>query len=578
MQNLMEPRPNFLLHAILRFPPDGLRRTACLCANICPAAYLSLVLGVACCSLASAQVQLDRFYPPVVSAGTETNIKAEGKFPKWPVEAVVDREDVKLVIGKDSGQFSLNLPSDAPPGIVWVRLFDETSASKLVPLLIESTATLEEVEPNQKIDEATAVELPAVVYGRLAKSNDIDTYRVHLKKGQTFVASTLAHRPLGSPMDAVMQLVDQQGNVIAQADDDRGIDPQLVYLAEEDRELFVRIFAFPEVPTGTIGYAGSASFVYAIRMTNDVYVDHVLPLVQPLDSSASASTAFGWNLPPKYDLQSQDATDQSPRITHIASSLGWQLQTSLSHEAVVITENESEDFATAPSLPCVFSGHISELNQTDRLRFTVKAGTRYEAVVHSRAHGFPLDSVLRVINVADGSELIRNDDVARNQYDASVTFTPKTAGEVELQVSDLVDGHSLRHAYSVVIAEAPATVELTVSDAQFAITKEGSVEIPITIARKHGFDQALTITAEGLPEGIRAEPVVSEAKGDTSKTVKLKLVADKSVSYQGPFRITARPKATDDKPSPSTTFTASHDLRDAVQVKTFWLTAPAAKD
>ncbi|WP_144057623.1 serine protease [Novipirellula maiorica] len=528
-------------------------------------------------SLASAQVQLDRFYPPVISVGNTVTVKAEGKFPKWPVKAVVDREDVEVVVEKDSGQLSVKLPADAAPGIAWIRLIDETSASKLVPILIEPSATLEEVEPNQKIAEATSVTLPAVVYGRVAKSNEIDTYRVQVTKGQAFVATTIAHRPLGSPMDAVMQLVDEQGNMIAQADDDRGIDPQLVYVADEDRELFVRIFAFPEVPTGTIGYAGSASFVYSIRMTNDAYVDHVLPLVLPADAVASDSKAFGWNLPPKYDLQQRVATPHSPLIAQISSTLGWQWQTSLPGDAVVIAETADNEFATASSLPCVFSGHISEPNDVDRLRFKSKASTRYKAVVHSRAFGFPLDSQLRVVNVADGVELSSNDDVSRGQYDSAIEFTAKDASELELQVSDLVDGHSIRHAYSVVISEATPTVELTVSEDHFAMNKDRTLEVPITISRKHGFDQELTITANGLPEGIKAEPVVSKVKGDTSTSVKLKLVADKTAAYQGSFRITARSAATD-KSASATTYTATYALRDAINISDIWLSVPAVKD
>lgn len=600
MKYAMNSSPTFLLNAFTRFLAKhrwlnasrselstgerssrlsvrSLSRLPKLGSSVYSTIFFPSMLFIVCCPSASAQVQLDRFYPPVVSIGSETNVIAEGSFPTWPVKAVVDREGVDVVVGTESGKLSLQLSTDAAPGVLWVRLFDESSASKLVPLLIEPAPTIEEVEPNQKIKEATAVNLPAIVYGRLATGNDVDTYRIHVRKGQSFVASTLAHRPLQSPMDAVMQLVDQHGNVIAQADDDHGIDPQLVYLADEDRDLYVRIFAFPEVPTGTIGYAGAASFVYAIRMTDDVYVDHVLPLIQPLPSSAFSRAAFGYNLPPDHDLHLQEATSQSPQIAYIPSSLGWQWQTSLAHDAVVVAETGGDDFATAPSLPCIFSGHISEPSETDRLRFAVNAATRYEAVVHSRAHGFPLDSVLRVISVSDGSELARNDDMAHNQYDATVTFTSKDAGEVELQLSDLVDGHGPNHAYSVVIGEALPGVALKVSENQFVINQDGNVEIPVTIARKYGFDRELVVNAEGLPEGIRSESAVSQATGETSTLVKLKLIADKTVAYQGAFRIIARPTSTEEKPTTAENFTASHDLRDAIRVDTFWLSAPPIK-
>ena len=527
-------------------------------------------------SIASAQVQLDRFYPPVVHIGGETVINAEGKFPTWPVEIVSDRDDVKIVVGKDSGQLTVNISTDVSPGVVWIRMLDNASASKLVPLLIEPIAATSEVEPNNKIIEATPVELPAVVYGKLAKSNDLDTYRIKLKRGQTFVASAVAHRLLRSPMDAVMQLVDGRGNVIVQADDERGLDPQLVYEADGDAELFLRIFAFPEVANSTIGYAGAESFVYAIRLTSDTFVDHSLPLVVSADHSIVAAVPHGWNLPPKPEVFRSSATTHSPIVNHVPSALGWQWQTVLAHDAVMIDDVENGSVAVAQSLPCIFSGHIAARGEIDRIRFHVNASTRYEAVVHSRAHGFPLDSVVRVVNFADGSEVVTNDDVSRGQYDASVVFTTKVAGEFVLEISDLVDGHGPRHAYSVVIAEAIPSADLSVAEDHFIVIAGSSVEIPISIVRQNGFDQELTITADGLPKGVVAEPVVSQTKGDTSKTVKLKIVADKTALSQSNFQIVASVAAPDDASSVGK-FTAKYRLHEITAVEDLWLTAVAAK-
>lgn len=528
-------------------------------------------------SIASAQVQLERFYPPVVHIGGETIINAEGKFPTWPVEIVSDRDDVKIVAGKDSGQLTVNVSTDVSPGVVWIRMLDNASASKLVPLLIEPIAATSEVEPNNKIIEATPVELPAVVYGKLAKSNDLDTYHVNLKRGQTFVASAVAHQPLRSPMDAVMQLVDGRGNVMVQADDDRGLDPQLVYEADEDADLFLRIFAFPEVANSTIGYSGAESFVYAIRLTSDAFVDHALPLVVSADASSVASVPYGWNLPPKLEVLRRGATIHSPIVNHVPSALGWQWQTASMHNAVMIDDGESGSVAVAESLPCVFSGHIAERGEIDRIRFPVTASTRYEAVVHSRAYGFPLDSVLRVVNLSDGSEVITNDDVARGQYDASVVFTPKVAGEFVLEISDLVDGYGPRLAYSVVIAEATPTADLSVTEDHFIVTAGASVEIPISIVRRNGLDQELTITAQGLPEGVVAEPVVSQTKGDTSKAVKLKIVADKAAAFQGSFQIVASVAAPDGE-SPASRFSTKYRLNEVIAIEDLWLTTVATKN
>ena len=223
-------------------------------------------------------MQLDRFFPPAVGAGQSVVIQAEGKFPKWPIEVVVDRSDISIQADKDSGKLKVEVPGDAAPGIAWVRGLDATSASNLVPLLIEPISPVSEVEPNETLTDATGLDMPCILVGRLAKSGEVDTFRLSVKAGQTLVVSVIGHRVLRSPMDAVAQLVDESGHVLAQADDQRGLDPQIVYEVQRDRTLFVRLFAFPETPNSTVGFAGAATFVYEIRMTTGPFVDHVLPL------------------------------------------------------------------------------------------------------------------------------------------------------------------------------------------------------------------------------------------------------------------------------------------------------------
>ncbi len=535
-----------------------------------------LVAFVLLPSTAFAQVELDRFYPPVVRIGGETVIQAEGKFSTWPVEAIGDRDDVKLIAGKESGQLTIQVAADAPPGVTWLRLFEGVSASKLVPLLIEPMTGAAEVEPNNKIREATSVELPAVVYGKLAKSEDLDTYRIRLKRGQTFVASVLAHRPLRSPMDAVLQLVDARGHVIFQTDDERGLDPQIVYEAVDDTEIFVRIFAFPEVANSTIGYAGAESFIYTIRMTTDAFVDHVLPLVVSPNDSGATMEPYGWNLPPKSGDLRSGVTKYLASVRYLPSALGWHWQTMSSDHAATVQETGSDSIAAVMSLPCIFSGHIATRGEIDRIRFPVSASVRYEAVVHSRAFGFPLDSTLRVVNLVDGAEVATNDDVANGQYDASVAFTPKVDGEYLLEVSDLVEGHGPRHAYSVVIGTAKSTAELSVADDHFTVNAGASVEVPVSISRRHGFDQQLTVVARGLPEGVVAEPMVSPKDGEASKSVKLKIVADKPAAFQGRFQIIATVSTPEAAPS-SETFTAKHSLNEVIAIDNFWLTVVSGK-
>ncbi len=519
---------------------------------------------------ATAQVQLDRFYPPAVSVGGEATIKGEGKFPVWPLDVVCDREEIKVIPSEESGSFRIVVPNNAAPGVAWIRLHDPASASSLVPLLIEPQQPVTETEPNNSLEEAGKVDLPGVFVGRLEKSGDVDTLRISVRSGQTLVVSAVAHRVLRSPMDAVLQLLDQSGHVIVQVDDVRGMDPQIVHHVQQDGELLVRLFAFPETPNSTIGYAGAASHVYLLRLTSDAFVDHVLPLVVSGDNPAAQPR--GWNLPEKADVERSPPTAVSPSIAYVPGTLGWQCQLRGPADSIHQFESREENkTATAPTLPFIFSGHIEHPAEVDRIQFEVLKGKSYRASVHSRKFGFTLDSVLRLVNPRDGSELGRNDDRERNQYDAALDYTAKEDGLVELQISDLVDAHGPRHAYSIVVEERKAGVKLSLAADHFAVKAGATVEIPIAIERQNGFNEKLQIIVEGLPAGVQAEPVDSEAKGATAKSVTLKLTADKGVQSQGTFRVNGYRVDAEGRPT-GDPFTAIHSLRETIAIEDIWLT------
>ena len=503
-------------------------------------------------------------------------IKAEGKFPAWPVEIVCDRDEVTIEAATESGELAVAIPAGSAPGVAWVRMHDKTSASKLVPLLIEPIKPLTETEPNNEIAAAATVGLPNVLAGRLEKSGDVDSFRIAVRSGQALVVSATAHRVLQSPMDAVLQLVDLQGNVIVQSDDVRGIDPQIVYQVKDDAELLVRIFAFPETPNSTIGFAGAASFVYMLRVTTDAFLDHALPLV--IGSDTAASTPFGWNLPPGANVKHYSATSTSPAVAYLPGCFGWQWQVVASKDAVSLVESEQAAEPTvANRLPCIFSGHIGRPGEIDRVRVEVEKGKKYRASVQSREFGFAIDSVLRFVDAKAGTELARNDDRSRDQYDATVEYSPKEAGEVELQISDLVDAFGPRHAYSVLIEESKPSFALSLAEDHYAVRAGESVEIAVSVSRLQGFQAKLKISAEGLPEGIQAEPIESDTKGGSAKSVKLKLTATKdAAAYQGVFTILGTVLDSDGMPTGDSS-TAFHQLRDVVRLKEVWLAVAAAK-
>ncbi len=547
------------------------------------ATVIGVSLAISTGQLGAAEIAAERLFPPAISVGSESVVNVEGKFPNWPVKVWCDRDDVSVVADEESGRLKVTVDGEPVSGIAWLRLYDDESASPLLPLLVDPVDVTSEVEPNNDPASATVAGLPASLVGKLDKANDVDCFAVDVNAGQTLVASVMANRTLRSPMDAVLQLVDQDGNVLAQSDDSRGLDPQIVYPCPADARYVLRLFAFPETPNSTIGYSGAASFVYRIHVTTEAWVDYSLPLLS--DSAVIPPvTLFGNRLDEIADPTIVSATSISPPLVTAPEALGWHALRPVELSGVKWFDASGET-TEINSLPAVVSGHFDNAAELHRMHVAVRPSAKYRCRVASRSSDLLVDSVITVIDPATGKQLARNDDASRSDRDAMADFTFAAAGDpppseavVEIQLTDLVGGHGRGHAFSVAIAEVQPTVRLTIAADRFRLTPAAAVEIPVNIERRDGFNEELSITVTGLPEGIRCEPVTSETKGDTAKEVKLKLevvdaTAEAPLLHQGEIRIEATPStsATESDVETRPQWVAEYDLTGGFSTRQIWL-------
>ena len=88
----------------------------------------------------------------------------------------------------------------------------------------------------------------------------------------------------------------------------------------------------------------------------------------------------------------------------------------------------------------------------------------------------------------------------------------------------------VEHATLAVVEPSP--FELEVGFSSVNLVKGGTVEIPVMIRRRAGFDAPIRFAAQGLPKGVHLKAVTAEA-ADTSVTIELQ--ADHSVAT-GPYR------------------------------------------
>jgi hypothetical protein len=517
----------------------------------------------------AAPPQLKYFFPGGAQAGQTLDIEAHGKFDSWPVRAWVDQPGLSVSPKEKKGELSVTVAADATPGVYWLRIYSAEGTSSPAPLVVGNLPEMNEQEPNDSPAKPQELTSPnVVVNGRLRRKGDVDTFAVRVEKGQTLVAEIEAHRTLASPIDTLLEVVSSEGFVLAHNDDDQEIDPRIVFTAPASGVYQVRTFCFPATPNSTISLAGDDTSVYRLTIAVGGFWDYALPLAvtgenQPVE-------AFGWNLPddarqliPRLLPESKQALLVDPRI---ANTLVLPLE---AHPCIVANEPSTSGHPQAIQLPLTITGRIEAPRDKDAFRFSAKAGETINFRIESRALGFPLDSVLEVID-SQGKSLARVDDLGDNR-DAQIAFAAPADGQYDLTVTDLHRQGGPRYVYRLSATIARPDFNLSLAADNFTVAAGQKLELPVTIERLQGFKQPIQVRIKGLPDGVTAEPALSQNEGDSAKSVKLVITAG-----DAPFTVPVRIVGTvTDSESPIHFAEATMSGRTR-RAKDIWLTITAA--
>lgn len=498
--------------------------------------------------------------------GQTVEITVQGKLGTPPLSFWSDRPELTASFPEKTEQtFSLTIPESASPGVALFRITNAEGASTLRPFLIGTLPELSETEENERLSAAQQIEtLPVTVNAKLGKNGDVDTYRLSLKQGQTLIAEMSAHRNLGSPMDAVLQIVSEDGFVLSQNDDDRGHDPLLVFEVPQTGNYYLRTFGFPATPNSSIRFSGGADWIYRLTLTTGPYVDHIQPLAVTSNSVTSAQV-IGWNLlTTVIDIPAQTEEVELPfQVDQAANVIPVSV---VAHP--VLTESNFPD--SIDKFPVTISGQIIESGEVDSFRIDGKKGSPLLIEADARSLGSQLDPVLRLTD-GNGQQLTEVDDLAREKYDSETTYTPKTDGPIVVEIRDRFEHGSPRHFYRLTISTPSPGYTIGVAQDHFEYpTGDQPLEIPVVVTRDKGFNAPVKVSIEGLPEGITAETVTSEPEGDSSKKVTLKLVRGEIESFSGPIRIVASSEGE----APITTAATPAFTPGSGKIDQLWFTVP----
>jgi hypothetical protein len=508
-------------------------------------------------TLWAAPPTLEHIFPAGARRGSKTVVTCTGKFEDWPVHVWAPGATVNVL--SEAGKLEIALPEDLPSDLLWLRLYNDEGASAIVPLLVGELEEVEEQEPNNAPQEAQAVPACAVtVNGVVQENDDVDAYAVDLKVGQTLVASLDAHTRLGSPMDAMLQITSANGAVLAANHDTLGLDPRLAFTASVAGTHVVRVFAFPAEPDTNIRYRGAPSYIYRLTLTTGPFVAHALPLAVPVGQATVG--ARGWNLAPmaRFPIllrgdtevgrlmmdETQRAIDVFPdgQLAFVrAARCGGSARVRVVRQIAMAqpTAEIQDDEPTHLVLPSTVTGRLSEPAEQDEYLVTLASGQAIVVAAEAPSLNLPTSPLVHLVDPS-GKTVASNQNQGPVQ-DAVLRHTVSVDGEYQIRLRDRFNHGSELHSYRLSLHTDQANVMLTADVDALVVKRNAPAELPVTIVRHSPANEplgALTIEAIDLPEGITAEPVVSEAEGETAKKVTLRIVST-GPPFSGPIRVRA---------------------------------------
>jgi hypothetical protein len=445
----------------------------------------------------------------------------------------------------ESAPIHLQLDGAAPLGSVDLRGHAALGFSNPRPFAVGRISEMTEQEPNDTAETANAVTPPVAINGRIQKEKDADVFKFKAAKGERFIFDLVA-ASFGSPLDALLVLRDTNNAVLQLNNGAAGADTRIDYTFDHEGEFLVSVRDLLDRGGEDFGYRlliqPPPKPSFGARLVSDAFrVSRGSRTVVRVEASRSdfggPIQITGENLPHGVGCQ--------PLL--IAADLpgGW-LEIFAADDAELGTypikleataEMDGKNAARTVGAPAGGKGSVDGpfLTVLDRPPFTVDwitvsaslrqndSATLRGAV--KRANGFKGDIAVSL----QGFSASTQDEITRSLEVGSVTV-PGDASEfsiparaklsseigtrpITLRAEAKVDGAEVVQfsqpiplsivEYPFVLSSSLPRLSLTVPGAGVK-SAASEAEFSVKVERRGWFTDAISLSLEGLPEGIVA--------------------------------------------------------------------------
>lgn len=425
--------------------------------------------------------------------------------------------------------------ADAPSGAREVRVLTPTGVSNPLLINVGQLPEVAEKEPNNSLEKAQMIELPAAISGVIAGAAQVDYYRFKAAKGQDLVFEVDASRR-GSALDSSLAVLDRAGKELARNEDFNGLDSLITFAVPEDGEYVLQLRDFR--------YQGGDKYTYRLYAGALPLVRTIFPLggqrgkeveIALAGVNLAGTDKLVLKLASKAPLGRQDIRAHTPN----GFSNPRAFDVSEFPDFLETEPNNSTDAANVVSVPVVINGRIAPAKDIDRFKFKSDKDQKLVCEVLAGRLGSRLDSLL-TLSDADGKQIAQNDDSALD--DARIEFDAKKNIDYVLSIRDLTDRGGDEFTYRLAIRPPSAAAEggftANFSPDSVRVSRGGRAKIRCEVAPLAGFSGPIKLECQDSPAGIFAEPLVINAGAPASGIMLISARADAPLGNY-PLKITA---------------------------------------
>lgn len=534
------------MHPRTTVPPLAIL-IATVCALPCPAVQL-------------ARPRLDALFPAGGAAGTTVDVRIQGAELEGADSLVIGHPGFRSFRRKEPNQFRVAIGPDVPPGPYEIRVSSPLGLSQSRIFVVGDRPETVEVEPNDRIEQATTIQLNSVVEGVIQASPDVDWYRLPGKQGRRLVIALEARR-IDSPLDGTLRLFRPDGKLIAESRQSGDVSPSLEAVLPVDGDYRIKVH--------DTTFAGGPAHVYRLIVHDG---PRVLAFRPPIGSApaflhgtglgpGSTPSPFQLDGRPLEQLAWTEPLGEPTWVgrrnrldSRLAGLFGWEwsrpgvdtfptplLVPSAIDPVVPEAEPNGPDRPQGVDLPVRIAGGFQSSGDRDVYRFHSRAGQAWWFEVWAERLGNPVDASIVIQKVGDDGKTqdLANADDTPDPDGAAGRFPAQTVdprirwvtpgdGTYQVVVSDLYGAHGndVRMAYQLQIRPDRPDFRLFVvadSAAPPTVRAGGRATARAVIRRIDGFARPVRIEPTELPTGLSMDPVVI---GPTQSTAPLVFSAE----------------------------------------------------